>query len=259
MKKLFTTLCFIFILSAGSFAQLNIILQNDFTGYNGLLPTVAPGWYYSGNDSAAASRTFYTSAATCGQTPPAYKFGRDSVTIITPYFSGADSVSFWMKGNAGTVHDTNTFFIYTSTDSIVWNLLWSMDSINVVGTNVALALGSTDHYLKFYYGKYLSGYNVGLDDITIFNYSVGVKQIDRPDFSVYPNPSKGLVNLNLGGQFKNATVIVSDLLGNEIKKATLKNSILIYQLELNEFQDGIYFVKMKSDAGESLHRIMLKK
>jgi hypothetical protein len=260
MKKLFTTLLFIIVAAGGSFAQQNILIQNDFTGYNGLLPTVAPGWYYSWNDTSSSTKSFYTSVATCGIAPPAYKFVKDSVYIISPSFTAADSVSFWMKGNAGTVHDTNTFFVYTSADSSTWNLLWSMDSISTVATTVSLPLSSTDHYLKFYYGKYLSGFNVGLDDIKVFNYSVGIRQVDKPEFSIFPNPSKGLVNVDLNAnQLRNASIIVSNILGNELKKVTLKKTDTNYQLDLSEFQEGIYFVKVKSDSGENIQRIILKK
>jgi hypothetical protein len=76
---------------------------------------------------------------------------------------------------------------------------------------------------------------------------------------VYPNPSKGIVNINLNGlALKNASVIVSDILGNELKKISLKNSES-QQINIAEFQDGIYFVKIKSDSGELSQRVILKK
>jgi hypothetical protein len=76
---------------------------------------------------------------------------------------------------------------------------------------------------------------------------------------VYPNPSKGIVNINFNGlSLKNASVIVSDILGNELKKIALKNSES-QQINIAEFQDGIYFVKIKSDSGELSQRVILKK
>ncbi len=90
---------------------------------------------------------------------------------------------------------------------------------------------------------------------------LGVKLIvPRSHPSVYPNPSNGLVNVDItGSQLKNSSIVVSDLLGNEIRKATFKNNSTVSQVDLSEFQDGIYFVKIKSDSGETTQRVILKK
>lgn len=90
---------------------------------------------------------------------------------------------------------------------------------------------------------------------------VGVKNLTSENrMVVYPNPSKGIVNVDLNGnKLTNASIIVSDLLGNELKKISLKSSESGHQLSISEFQDGIYFVKIKSDAGEFVQRIILKK
>ena len=91
---------------------------------------------------------------------------------------------------------------------------------------------------------------------------VSVKTITllKNEFSVYPNPSSGIINISLGGnQIRNVSFIVSDLLGNEIRKISLKNYVTNQQVDLSEFQDGIYFIKIKSETGESVHRIILKK
>jgi hypothetical protein len=90
---------------------------------------------------------------------------------------------------------------------------------------------------------------------------LAVKNIHiKSDIVVYPNPSHGTVNVELNGvQLKNASVIVSDILGNELKKISMKNSDTSLQLSLLEFQDGIYFVKVKSDGSEFSQRVILRK
>ena len=78
--------------------------------------------------------------------------------------------------------------------------------------------------------------------------------------AVYPNPAKGLVTIDMKGiNSSNTSIIVTDLLGNLLRKISLRNSEMSYQLNLSEFQDGVYFVKVKSDAGQFMQRIILKK
>src|SRR6185436_2403244 len=96
MRKLFTVI--LLFIALGSNAQSVVLLLNDFNGYLGTTATVAPGWYYSWNDTS--TKSFYTSAGNYGFTAPSYKFGRDSTTIITPRIMGSpDTLVFWMKGN----------------------------------------------------------------------------------------------------------------------------------------------------------------
>ncbi len=82
----------------------------------------------------------------------------------------------------------------------------------------------------------------------------------RNQVAIYPNPTIGIVNVDLGdAQRKNATVSVSNLLGSEMKKVSIRNIESNYQLSISELPDGIYFIKVKSDIGETMKRIILKK
>ena len=89
---------------------------------------------------------------------------------------------------------------------------------------------------------------------------VGIKTISaKINPEVYPNPAKGIVNIDLNGSLKNVSITLNDLLGNEMKKNPVRISENTYQLNLSEFQDGIYFVKIKSDSGNFIQRLVLKK
>ncbi len=93
-----------------------------------------------------------------------------------------------------------------------------------------------------------------LDPLAVKNISV------KNGLSVYPNPSKGIVNVDMNNlSTKNGSLALTDILGNVLKTVVLKNSDTASQLDLSEFQDGIYFIKLKSDGGESIQRVILKK
>ncbi|MCX6291637.1 MAG: T9SS type A sorting domain-containing protein [Bacteroidetes bacterium] len=265
MKKIFTIVLFSAI-AYFSNAQ-TVLVQTNFDIYQ-VSPnfvvypnsTYFDGFYISWNDTSSSTKSYYNGVSTsCGLACNAYKFGHDSSTIITPTFHNADSVKFTMKGN-GTFKP-NKFKIFGSPDSINWTLIHSYDTIPTTKQTVSWWVDPSYTNLKFYYEKDSSGYNVAFDDVIVFqNGPQGIKNISSSPVSVYPNPTKGIVNIDLNGnQFRNTSVVVSDLLGNEIKKTSMKNSDSNFQLSLSEFQDGIYFIKVKTDNNEFMQRVILKK
>jgi hypothetical protein len=258
MKKFILTLL---IVSGFITSNAQVLISNDFTGYNGLPSTVAPGWYYSWNDSSSASRSFYNSASSCGVTCPAYKFGHDTVTIITPAFGNADSVQFYLKGN-GTIEVDNNFTILESPDSSKWTVVADIDSISASATTYTFPLSSTTTHLMFVYHKDSLGYNVGLDDIYVFQgaLNIGINETSKEGISIYPNPTNGPVNIQLNNNIhRNVSVIVTNILGKVVANYSFAELTSRRTIDLSEFEEGIYMVRYKSDKTELLQRILLKK
>ena len=260
MRKLFTIISFCFALSTSTFAQTPVVCE-DFTLYDTSTAAVDyHGWYISYN----AQFSLYTSAASTGIAPNSYKFGVDSATVITPNISGADHINFWMKGNASTggTLANGKFYIYESTDSINYTLI---DMISPIPAFVEMvkeyALSPGAISVKFFYDK--DSGNVAFDDFcaTIGAVGVGINEnLQNTNISIFPNPSKGLTTINFDGVRPNYTTItVNNVIGQQIKKATIKGTDANYQFDLSNFPDGVYFVKVKSDAGETTHRIILRK
>jgi hypothetical protein len=81
--------------------------------------------------------------------------------------------------------------------------------------------------------------------------SVLENEIYAIDFSVYPNPSTGLFNIQSEELIN--TVEVFDISGKVI---LTKNSNGISSLDLNQFKTGFYFVKVN---GASIKKIQLLK
>ncbi|MBP6511420.1 MAG: lamin tail domain-containing protein [Bacteroidia bacterium] len=77
---------------------------------------------------------------------------------------------------------------------------------------------------------------------------------------VYPNPSRGIVTINYKAtQGKAVNVRVSDILGNELKFVTLKANASVGQIDLSEYHNGIYLIKVQSGASQTVKRIILNK
>lgn len=163
MKKLFTLLSFITI-SFASFSQI-VVVGTGFDNYANTSATAPAGWYLSWHSLSPASS--YTSAASSGVSVPSYKMGLDSVTVITPMYQNADTLSFWCKGNS--VADTNELHIYHSTDSSSWTLFVNRDSLTNFITTLKYGLPASSGWIKFVYRK-LAGGNLAFDDVNIIAY-----------------------------------------------------------------------------------------
>lgn len=103
--------------------------------------------------------------------------------------------------------------------------------------------------------------NLYVDDINITSV-VGINDADISNYiSVYPNPSTGMVNVVISASnFGNASIIVTNLLG-EVVAETGGNTAAQSKFSLNiEAQSaGVYFVKVKTDSGSAIQKVMLNK
>ena len=197
-----------------------------------------------------------------GIAPNSYKFGVDSATVVTPNIAGATHFNFWMKGNAssGGSLANGKFYIYESPDSINYTLI---DMISPIPAFVEMVkeypLTAGSNFVRFFYDK--DSGNVAFDDFCATVGSVGIGDVyQKAPLSVYPNPTKGLATVDLNNiHFKNSSLTINNVLGKEIKKIALKNSDTNYLLDLSEYQDGVYFIKVKSDTGEKIQRVVLRK
>lgn len=252
MKKLFTLIAFII----SSFAA-NAQFCENWTSYDSTSGANYNGWELS----YFGFGSYYTSVASSSVSGPnSYKFGRDSCYAITPNILGYDSISFWMKGNAasGGTMAQGKFYIYETNDGVNYTQLDVIFPITAGGVgqvqSYLLSPGTTN--VKFYYDK--DSGNVAFDDFCASNTVNGINEASATAFSAYPNPSRGTVNLAMTTP-TNAQVIITDVLGNELKRYALRSSEMNPSFDLSELKDGIYFIKVKSDKGETSKRVVLKK
>lgn len=81
---------------------------------------------------------------------------------------------------------------------------------------------------------------------------------ERP-FEIYPNPSSdGLFKIhqtNIGLPYK---ITINDAVGNLISQKTVENrNTSAYSLNLSKEADGTYFIKIESQHGTNIHRLIL--
>ncbi len=74
------------------------------------------------------------------------------------------------------------------------------------------------------------------------------------DFVLYPNPNNGAFTIK-SSQLINKVEVVS-VLGAVVYYQEINNSI--FQVQLNDLSQGLYFVKLFTDNGTGLQRIIVK-
>ena len=78
------------------------------------------------------------------------------------------------------------------------------------------------------------------------------------NFVVYPNPTNGVLNIELHESFRgNATITVSDLLGRIVRMGSTKDSK--YSVELNGVESGVYLIKIENGEQVYSKRFVLSK
>ena len=103
--------------------------------------------------------------------------------------------------------------------------------------------------------------NRGLDDFWVFKTTPAILGISKSSFtanvSLYPNPSNGSFSINLGETYTKSTVIITNLLGQEITVANFDNKQI---LEMNiSTVEGIYLATVTNNEGNSAtFKILIK-
>lgn len=257
MKRTFTLIALVLLSVFASKAQTNVLCET-FTTYG---PDTTTNATYNGwNITFFASNSYYTSTTSSGPSGPnSYKFGVDSCRMTSPNISGADHFNFWMKGNPGTGGmGASTFYVYESTDGgTTWNQLDAITPIPTIGTVKQYALTSGATNVQFFYDKDFG--NVAFDDfcatIGLIDY---IDVVKKQVFTTYPNPSRGIININVLGQ-KNAIVTISNMIGSEVRRFAVRSTDPTSVVDLTDLLDGIYFVKVKTDVGEQTERLVIRK
>ena len=103
-------------------------------------------------------------------------------------------------------------------------------------------------------GRFMIGAVLGPDD-------TGMDEVSTLDksFSVYPNPSHGLINIQLEKEYASAVdITISDILGKTFyHNNNVNNSVIA--INLSHLPEGIYFIQLTSKGQRNTKKIILTK
>jgi PKD repeat protein len=89
--------------------------------------------------------------------------------------------------------------------------------------------------------------------------SSGIEDVLAGKVTLYPNPAKQTVTLATSGLNAAATVIITDIAGKEMETYNLGATETELNINVSNFADGTYLVKIVSDNAKTVKRLVVKK
>jgi hypothetical protein len=84
---------------------------------------------------------------------------------------------------------------------------------------------------------------------------------DEKALLVYPNPSTGIVHVAINGfEGRKLELRVLNVIGSVLYRETLTelNDRYIKVLDLSKFTSGLYYVKLESDTGSEMRKLVIR-
>ncbi|MCB0397971.1 MAG: DUF1028 domain-containing protein [Flavobacteriales bacterium] len=164
------------------------------------------------------------------------------------------------------------------TGSLACKLMAALQAAKVVGADTrcaAAGVSSLSSYLRvaesddespnFFINLVVSGTPEGVDPIdelqSLFDQSysctvpVGITQIKGKSFLIYPNPASDIFHIRSGSTIRE--VMIYDMLGNQVVAEAPASPV--YSWDVQQMPDGMYMVRVRTDAGWSLDRLIVSR
>ncbi len=149
-----------------------------------------------------------------------------------------------------------------STDTLTpQNPLYSLTNLAVLKKGLGQVAGFFDVNFEGNYYEHLSAYRKGNDTVGVFTTDdvlngVEIAANEIPTFHVYPNPSAGIMTVELPAN-ANAVVTIIDLQGRVVK--TIANVSGQVSLQTDDVADGVYLLEVESPLGKSQQKIVIRR
>jgi hypothetical protein len=163
---------------------------------------------------------------------------------VTRLFSGCFNGHLYEFGNI----DGNLTGTFSVVDSAYLNIWEGINSF------ISIADITNDGNLDMLVGNYSGGVAFFKGDTN--KVIIGIKENSSiSELLIYPNPTKNIINIDLGNNdLKNATIQVIDLLGKIIVTEQVNNSKIT--LNVNQYAQGIYLVKFSNNLGSKVYKVI---
>ena len=234
-------------LDAVSIAGGNII--NPVTG----ALTYAPTW--TGTTTITASAAGCNGPATTTQ-----------VITITPLPAAPGTITS-VNNDSVNINENNVLYS-VPTIANATSYLWTYNSS---GSNVTIETTTNSVNLNFYTNATsgnltVKGHNDCGEGVVSNNYPiyvspVGVDEIARKlNYQIYPNPTSGVVTININGINDNLDLQVVNLQGKIIHTERLSKDIPTYtkDIDLSKYAKGIYYIRLTNNSFTKVEKLVVQ-
>lgn len=201
-------------------------------------------WYLNGVSIAGASNPSFVPTVSGNYTVAAFNMGGCSATsqpvlgvVCTDYVPG--------------IYSTPTDIVLSNPLSgaqYQWYLSGNPIS-NAVGLSTSITgVGSYTLVVTDQFGcEYPS---------SAISFAVGLEQQQLPTWSIYPNPADNKVNVQVNNGFEVKQLVVTDMTGRVIHVIPVSKQL--YQIEIQDWPSGVYFVQIVGDNTTYTKRMVKK-
>ncbi|MCB9245031.1 MAG: PKD domain-containing protein [Flavobacteriales bacterium] len=88
---------------------------------------------------------------------------------------------------------------------------------------------------------------------------LGAKEVDRSNFAIYPNPTSGMLHVQLDQVMGDVSIEVMDMIGNIVRVPQTDGGTLRYSLDISDLAEGVYLVRVVNGQVETTQRVVLSK
>ena len=165
--------------------------------------------------------------------------------IVGP-ITGATSAQAWMVFSYSVPSTSGSSFTWSAVNGTITGAASNASSILWnAGPNGKVYVQETD-------ANGCSAY----DSLAINILFVGVKETHENSILIYPNPTEGLLNINLLGSFQGPMMQIFDLSGQVV--LTQRLGAINNRLDVSALTTGIYLITLSTETGTVTDRIVVR-
>ncbi|MFZ4411768.1 MAG: PKD-like domain-containing protein [Bacteroidales bacterium] len=239
------------------------------TSYIWTLPTGASGTSVTAtitvafSTTAASGKIVVKGSNSCG-------IGDSSFLVITlnPLPAAAAAITS-VNNDSVSINENNVLYIVpviANATSYIWSYSGTGASFVGGGTTttdsvrINFSTSATSGNLS------VKGHNACGDGVVSANYPIYVSPVGIGEIthllncSIYPNPTKGIITVEMDAVIEKSELILYNLQGETIYSEILSNTNkkLIKQLNLSTYPKGIYFIKIQNNKFVKVEKVILQ-
>jgi hypothetical protein len=125
---------------------------------------------------------------------------------------------------------------------------WGAKAVWVYDYGTVNTLVPDTYYVNYYAADSSANVSADVVRMVIVEEPIGINEADIENINVYPNPTNGLVNINVIGNEHNLSFSIIDMLGRNLDlPLTVQNGVLSF--DLSEQRDGNYLILINGSFG----------